>query len=142
MSQCVGGDEDDEKNRKNSHILKQNIFKHDICKILRFAFDLYNRTRHYETSLVEVITLTHAFLQMLEDYSKGKVMTIQTDKTRRRKKQKKRAADEDAGFAQGEGSGDDGNFDPQKPDEPENNEEEGGYHDSEEDEESEEEQVV
>ena len=112
---CTGGEEDDEKNRKNSSILKQNIFRHDICKVLRFAFDLFNRSRHHDKSLVDIITLTHSFLQMLEDYSKGKVLTITTDRTRKRKKQKKKGAD--AGHVQGEADADDGDFDPDKPDE-------------------------
>ena len=51
MAQCTGREEVDEKNRKNSAILKSNIFKHDICKILRFGFELYNTRLHSEAQL-------------------------------------------------------------------------------------------
>jgi hypothetical protein len=40
MASCSGSDEQSEKNRKNSLILKSHIFKHDLVKIIYYSFDL------------------------------------------------------------------------------------------------------
>jgi hypothetical protein len=38
MASCAQKDEEDEKNRKNAHILKTYIFRHEIWKVVQFAF--------------------------------------------------------------------------------------------------------
>jgi len=84
----VGPTEDDEKNRKNAHLLKGYIFRQDICKICSFAYQLYKPARHNHQLLEDIVGFTHLFLEMLEEFSKGKIIKIQTQNKRKVKKSK------------------------------------------------------
>lgn len=46
MGKCTDNTEEDEKNRKNSHILKSYVFRHEIWKLVVFAFKLFKPERH------------------------------------------------------------------------------------------------
>ena len=46
MGKCTDNTEEDEKNRKNSFILKSYVFRHEIWKLVVFAFKLFNPDRH------------------------------------------------------------------------------------------------
>lgn len=69
---------EDERNKKNATILQQNIFYHDLCKISKVALVLYEQGAHSKQLLHDAIEFTHIMVDMLEEYSKGKVLTIQT----------------------------------------------------------------
>jgi hypothetical protein len=79
----------DEKNKKNAMILQQNVFYHDLCRICKSAFLFYKEGIHHKQFLYDAIEFTNLFLEMLEEYSKGKVLTIKTHKKKKVKKQKK-----------------------------------------------------
>lgn len=74
--------------RRASQILTQNIFYHDITKILRIGFNYMNPVIHDRKFVQDFIELVGFFFDMLEEYSKGKVMTIQTDRRIKKKKLK------------------------------------------------------
>ena len=78
---------DDEKNRKNAKILQTNVFYKDLCLVSRMAFKLYNPKIHNIQFLYDVLEFNHLMLEMLDEYSKGKILMIQTQ----RKKKVKRA---------------------------------------------------
>ena len=42
MASCSDKTEEDEKNRKNAHILKTYIFRHELWKVVAFAFEIFN----------------------------------------------------------------------------------------------------
>lgn len=79
----------DEKNKKNAMILQQNVFYHDIIRICKSAFLFYKEGVHHKQFLYDTIEFTHLFLEMLEEYSKGKVLTIKTHRKKKIKKAKK-----------------------------------------------------
>lgn len=87
----------DERNQKNAKILQQNIFYNDLVSIAQFAFSLFDRRKHNMMFLQDIVEFTHLMLEMLDQYSKGKVLTIQTHKKRRvkKKKNKKLTRDDD-----------------------------------------------
>lgn len=81
---------DDERNQKNAKILQANIFYNDLCIISQFALKLFDPKKHNPTFLHDIIEFTHIMLEMLDEYSKGKVLTIQTQRKRKVKKAKKK----------------------------------------------------
>jgi hypothetical protein len=103
MSNCSDTTEDDEKNRKNAHILKAYVFRHEIWVIVKFAFSLFNHARHSTRFLEDTILLNHILINMLEEFSKGKILTVKTQKKTMRKKKKEQRRDsfDDDGAAYG-----------------------------------------
>lgn len=81
----------DEKNKKNAKILQTNVFYKDLCVISRMAFKMYNPAQHNKQFLYDVIEFNHLMLEMLDEYSKGKILMIQTQKKRRVKKSVQRS---------------------------------------------------
>lgn len=77
---------DDERNKKNATILQQNIFYHDLCRIAKASFILYQEGIHSKQFLHDAIEFNYLMVDMLEEYSKGKVLTIQTQKKKKVKK--------------------------------------------------------
>ena len=67
---------DDERNKKNAQILQQNIFYHDLCKIAKTAFVIYDSKWHSKQFLHNAIEFNDIMMSMLSEYSKGKVLTI------------------------------------------------------------------
>ncbi|EAR94710.2 Yip1 domain protein (macronuclear) [Tetrahymena thermophila SB210] len=75
-------------NRKNSQIMLQNIFHHDITKALRIGVDYCQYNVLNNEVLKNLVELINIFFDLLESYSKGKVLTLQTDKLVKKKKKK------------------------------------------------------
>ena len=67
---------DDEKNKKNAKILQTNVFYKDLCVVSRLAFKLYCPRTHNAKFLHDVIEFNHLMLEMLDEYSKGKILMI------------------------------------------------------------------
>ena len=82
---------DDEKNQRNAKILQANVFYNDLCILSQFAFKLFDYKKHNPSFLADIVEFTHLMLEMLDEYSKGKVLTIQTQQKRKKKGKKKRA---------------------------------------------------
>ena len=80
----------DERNQKNARILQANIFYNDLCIISQYSFKLFDYKKHHISFLQDIIEFNHIMLEMLDEYSKGKVLTINTQKKRKAKKQKKK----------------------------------------------------
>ncbi|CDW80133.1 UNKNOWN [Stylonychia lemnae] len=80
---------EDEKNKKNSQILLSNVFHHELVKIAHTGIRLYDEKLHHKQFLHDSIEFTHLMMSMLDEYSKGKVLTIQTQKIKKVKKSKK-----------------------------------------------------
>ena len=92
MAQCTDkSSEESARNRKNAHVLKSYAFRHEVWKIIKFAFQMYNPARHAVEMLKDAIYVNHLLIQMLEEFSKGRVLTVKTQRTVMRKK--KRQAD-------------------------------------------------
>lgn len=68
----------DERNHKNAKILQANVFYNDLTIISQFAFKLFDPKKHTNQFLHDTIEFNHLMLEMLDEYSKGKVLTIQT----------------------------------------------------------------
>jgi len=81
---------DDERNKKNAAILQQNFFFHDLCRVSKTAFILYEDGQQNKQFLHDAIEFNYLMVEMLEEYSKGKVLTIQTQKKHKTKKSKRR----------------------------------------------------
>lgn len=71
--------------RKNANALMANMFRHDIARIFKIGF---HRITH-EKILITLIRLNFKFFKLLSVYSKGKVLTIQTNRLLKGKKSKK-----------------------------------------------------
>ena len=80
----------DEKNQKNARILRTNIFYNDLCIVSQFALCNFDHKKHNVSFLHDSIEFTHVMLEMLDEYSRGKVLTINTQKKRKIKKPKKK----------------------------------------------------
>ena len=66
--------------RKNAQILMQNIFQHDLTRIIRIGL-IYSSPGLLKDQLLEtLVELQMVFFDMLDSFSKGKVLSIQTDK--------------------------------------------------------------
>ena len=72
--------------RKNANALMANVFRHDIARIFKIGFHQIT----HEKILRTLIVINHKFFKLLSDYSKGKVLTIQTNKLLKNKKQTKK----------------------------------------------------
>jgi len=81
---------EDEKNQKNAKILSSNVFYHDLCIISQYSFTIFDPKKHNYQFLHDTIEFTHLMLEMLDEYSRGKVLTIQTQRKRKVKKNKKK----------------------------------------------------
>lgn len=81
---------DSEKNVKNAKILQTNVFYKDLGIIARVALKLYDPALHNAQFLHDAIEFTHLMLEMLEEYSKGKILMIR-DKKKKRKVKKVKA---------------------------------------------------
>lgn len=137
MASCNGPDEQAEKNRKNSVILKSHIFKHDLVKVIHYCFKMYKPDQHNPQFLIDVATFNHEFLASLEEYSKGRVFTIATGQ--RKMYKKKKVAPRKKGLTD-ELSEPDDDFNPEEPDEIDDKE--ATFYDAEMEEESDEEREV
>ena len=62
MGNCTDKTEEDEKNRKNSQILKSYVFRHEIWKLVVFAFKLFNPERHALEFLQDTVLLNHMLI--------------------------------------------------------------------------------
>ena len=67
------------------------MFYYDLVKISKFAFTLFEPNTHHKQFLHDIIEFNDLMLRMLEEYSKGKVLTIQTHKRKKVKKNKKKS---------------------------------------------------
>mgnify|MGYP000932345905 CR=1 FL=1 len=74
--------------RRAAQIITQNLFYHDITKILRIGFNYLNPEVHDPKLYTDMIELVGIFFDMLEEYSKGKILAIQTDRRIKKKKLK------------------------------------------------------
>ena len=54
------------------------MFYHDLTIISQFAFKIFDYKKHNAQFLHDIIEFNHIMLEMLDEYSKGKVLTIQT----------------------------------------------------------------
>ena len=99
---------DNEKNHKNAKILQANVFYNDLICISQFAFKIYDARKHTSKFIEDIIEFNHLMLEMLDEYSKGKVLTIQTQKKRKVKKNKKKHNDDI--YSDDELNGDDDDF--------------------------------
>lgn len=75
-----------EKMKKNAQILQQKLFNQDLFKLVKFGLQSYNPQIHQKYNLYTILRFADIMLVMLEEYSKGKILTIQTHKKRRVKK--------------------------------------------------------
>lgn len=80
---------DDEKNQRNAKILQTNVFHKDLITVALYAFKAFDPSNHSWDFLYDTIEFTHIMLQMLDEFSRGRVLTIYTNKVRTKKVKKK-----------------------------------------------------
>lgn len=56
----------------------------------QFALTTFDHKKHNSAFLHDTIEFTHLMLEMLDEYSRGRVLTINTQKKRKIKKAKKK----------------------------------------------------
>jgi len=66
----------DEKNQRNAKILSSNVFYNDLCIVSQYSLINFDPKKHNSSYLHDSIEFTHLMLEMLDEYSKGKVLTI------------------------------------------------------------------
>jgi len=100
MARSVNNEDDGQnKNRKNASILKQFLFQGNtnLFKVCHFAFHMFRATSHSQAFLLDTLSLMHHFLNMVDEHSRGKVITVRRKKGERAaatgKKQKRRRED-------------------------------------------------
>ena len=77
--------------RKNANALMASMFRHDIARIFKIGF---HRITH-EKILCTLIKITHKFFKLLSVFSKGKILTIKTNRLLKGKKKRKGDEDDD-----------------------------------------------
>lgn len=78
-------DSDNEEIKKNSQILLQNVFYHEISAVCSKAFSYWKDGVSQLSFLTDIVQFTHVAFKLLEDYSRGKALTVQTTRLARRK---------------------------------------------------------
>ena len=71
-----------EKTRNNAQILKQKIFTLQVCELAKFGLENYDSASQTKYFVHTILRFTHVLLSMLESYSKGRTLYIQTHKVR------------------------------------------------------------
>jgi hypothetical protein len=95
MGLCTTKDSPEcEKNRRNSQILKSYIFRHELIRVIKFAFSLYNPMRHSSEFLQDICIFTDLTLDMLQEFTKGKVWKVKTERKVLRKKKSEESGSE------------------------------------------------
>ena len=77
---------DDEKNKRNARILQTNVFHKDLISVACYAFKMFDPRNHSQQFLYDAVEFTHIMLSMLDEFSRGRVLTIYTNKVRTRKR--------------------------------------------------------
>jgi hypothetical protein len=72
--------------RKNSNALMAHMFRHDIAKVLKEGFFLVGS----EEIIENLIHICYIFFKLLNEYAKGKILTIQTNRLVKKKKKTKK----------------------------------------------------
>lgn len=75
------------KMQKNAQILKQKIFTLQICELAKFGLEAYEISKFPKYFIQTVLRFTDVLLNVLEVYSKGKTIYVQTHKIRHRAKE-------------------------------------------------------
>lgn len=75
----------DEVTRRNSQIIMQNVFYHELVRVCRFAFEYWKEGASAHNFLAEIIEFNYVVLKSLEDFSAGRNLTVRTDRLRQRK---------------------------------------------------------
>ena len=74
-----------EKMRKNSQTLQQKLFTLQICELAKFGLKEFSYDKLSRYFISTVFRFTTVLLTMLEEYSKDKILFIQTHKQKRKK---------------------------------------------------------
>ena len=79
MAACVDAQSEEcARNRRNAHVLKSYLFRHEVWRLVLCGFQMFNPSKHALDFLKDVVSLNHIMIQMLEDFSKGKILTVKT----------------------------------------------------------------
>ena len=76
-------------NRKNAKIMMSNIFHHDITRVLHAGFQYCVEGLMRDEVLQALAETVGIFFDLLEAYSKGQVLTLQTNRLMKKKKKNK-----------------------------------------------------
>jgi len=77
-----------EVSRTNAQILLQNLFHHDLTKVIRIAVSYCIEGQMRDEPLQMLVEVIAKFFDLMELHTQGKVMTLQTDRLIRRKRQR------------------------------------------------------
>lgn len=76
------------------------MFSRDIMSVVRHALKMFDPKKHSIQFLYDTIELNQVMLSMLDEYSKGRVLKVETNKTRRVKKKSLEDIEEDDEYEQ------------------------------------------
>ena len=72
-----------EKSKKNAQILLQTVFYREISIICKKSFEYWRAGINDKEFLEDIVELSHITFKLLEEYSKGKHLTIRTERVRK-----------------------------------------------------------
>lgn len=71
--------------KSNATILQKKIFSLDVFKLIKFGIETFDSKVHPQYHIICVLRFADLAIMMIDEYSKGRTMTIQTHKKKRRK---------------------------------------------------------
>lgn len=86
-----------EEIKKNGQILLQNVFYHEISSVCRKAFSYWKDGVSPIAFLTDIVQFTHVAFKLLEDFSRGKALTVQTTRLARRTNRREYEENEEFG---------------------------------------------
>jgi hypothetical protein len=84
----MNADTSDATNRQNAKILLANIFRHDITRYLQVGFQYCLEGLCKDEVLITLVEVQGVFFELMENYSRGRILTLKTAKLVRKKKRR------------------------------------------------------
>lgn len=75
-----------DKAKKNAQILLQTVFYREISIICKRTFEYWRAGINDKEFLEDIVEFAHLTFKLLEDYSKGKLLTVRTERLRKQQK--------------------------------------------------------
>ncbi len=85
---AMNADTSDATNRQNAKILLANIFRHDITRYLQVGFQYCLEGLCKDEVLITLVEVQGVFFELMENYSRGRILTLKTAKLVRKKKRR------------------------------------------------------
>lgn len=74
--------------KSNATILQKKIFSLDVFRLIKFGIETFNSKIHPQYHIICMLRFSDLAIMMIDEYSKGRTLTIQTHKKMRKKVQR------------------------------------------------------